>query len=242
MRTIIILFSALLVACATTEPQTPVILLNKEKDIYLEKVESIVSDSASALSAIVPSVPVGTARELIENQITRLSGVSKPTAERTQFYRRILETQDSSAVKKDKEEALKVDSETEKLWAMVEEQETALAIAQAIADNAEKERQGAIKDKILWMVSCIGMAISVAGLAVIVFTPWKLRGIGLIAGGAFATASAWILDTQWFAWIVGTGIAIAIIDGLYILIRETINRHRHPKVRDTPQDNSELQP
>ena len=117
MRTIIILFSALLVACATTEQQTPVILLNKEKDIYLEKVESIVSDSASALSAVVPSVPAGVTRQLIENQITRLSGVSKPTIERTEFYRRILETQDSSAVKKDKEEALKVDSETEKLWA-----------------------------------------------------------------------------------------------------------------------------
>lgn len=236
MKTILMLLSMILVGCATTEQQEPVILTNKEKDIYIEKIESIVSDSASALSVLAPSVPAGTARELIENQVTRLSGVSKPTVERTQFYRRILETKDESAVKKDKEEALKVDSETEKLWAVVEQQETALAIAQAIADNAEKERQGAIKDKVLWMVSCIGMAISVAGLFVIVFTPWKMRGVGLIAGGALATASAWILDTQWFSWIIGTGIAIAVLDGLYILVRETINRHRQKQVRDIPQD------
>ena len=241
MKTILMLLSMIMVGCATTEQPEPVILTNKEKDTYIEKIESIVSDSASALSVLAPSVPAGVSRELIENQVTRLSGIRKPTDERTQFYRRILETKDESAVKKDKEEALKVDSETEKLWAVVEQQETALAIAQAIADNAEKERQGAMKDKILWMVSCIGMAISVAGLFVIVFTPWKMRGAGLIAGGALATASAWILDTQWFAWIIGTGIAIAVLDGLYILIRETINRHRHRQVRDKPQDNSESQ-
>lgn len=242
MKTILILSSILLAGCVTTEQQTPVILNNKDKDLYIEKIESIVSDSASAISVVVLTFPAGTARELLENQVTRLSGVRKPTVERADFYRRILETKDESAVKKDKEAALKVDSETEKLWAVVEQQETALAIAQAVADNAEKERQGAIKDKILWMVSCIGMAISVAGLGVIVFTPWKLRGAGLIAGGAFATASAWILDTQWFAWIIGTGIALAILDGLYMLVMWTINRHRQMQVHSTPQDNSESQP
>ena len=236
-----ILASLFLVGCSTVEPIKPVILNNKDKDLYLEKVETIVSDSASALTAVSPSVPVGVARELVDNQITRLSGVSKPSVEKVESYRRILESKDESAVKKDKEEALKIDSETSKLWAVVEEQETAIAIANAMAENADKERQGAMKDKVLWMISCIGMGISVVGLAISVFTPWKMRGLMLMGAGALSVFSAWILDSQWFTWIIGTAFAIAVADGLFVLIKMTITHLRNRQVRDTPQDNEEKQ-
>lgn len=236
-----ILASLLLVGCSTVEPAKPVILNNKEKDTYIEKVETIISDSASALTAVSPSVPAGVARELVDNQITRLSGVSKPSVEKVESYRRILESKDESAVKKDKEEALKIDSETNKLWAIVEEQETAIAIANAIAENADKERQGAMKDKVLWMISCIGMGISVVGLAIAVFTPWKMRGLMLMGAGALSIFSAWILDSQWFAWIIGTAFAIAVADGLFVLIKTTITHLRNRQVRDTPQGEVEKQ-
>ena len=235
-----ILASILLVGCSTTEPVAPVVINNKEKDTYIEKVETVVSDSASALTAVAPSVPSGVARELVENQVTRLSGISKPTVERTDAYRKILNTNDQSAVKKDKEEALKIDSEINKLWAIVEEQETAVAIANAMAENAEKERQGAMKDKVLWMLSCIGVGVSLVGLALMVFTPLKKQGMLLMSAGALSVFSAWILDSKWFPWVVGIAVGMIVAQGLVMLTMHTISHIRHRlQVRGKQQDEGE---
>jgi len=222
----IALLSALLVGCATTEPTKPIIITNKDKDNYIEKVEQIVSDANSAISAVASTLDAGVRREILQGQVTRLSGVREPSVERVESFRRMVETNDTKAVKEDQEKALKVESETNRLWAIVEEQETEIAIAHAMAENSENERQREMKDKILWMVSCVGMAIMTAGLLAVAFTPFKTRGLVLVAGGTLATCLAWIVDTRWFAWVVGVGIAIAMLDGLYILIRWTINRHR----------------
>lgn len=235
-----ILASILLVGCSTTEPVAPVVINNKEKDTYIEKVETVVSDSASALTAVAPTISAGVARELVENQVTRLSGISKPTVERTDAYRKILSTNDQSAVKKDKEEALKIDSEVNKLWAIVEEQETAVAIANAMAENAEKERQGAMKDKVLWMLSCIGVGVSLVGLALMVFTPLKKQGMLLMSAGALSVFSAWILDSKWFPWVVGIAVGMIVAQGLVMLTMHTISHIRHRlQVRGKQQDEGE---
>lgn len=222
----IAILSALLVGCATVEETKPIIITNKEKDNYIEKVEQVVSDANSAISAVASTLDAGVRREILQGQVTRLSGVREPSVERVGYFRRLVETNDLKAVKEDQEKALKVESETNRLWAIVEEQETEIAIAHAMAENSENERQREMKDKILWMVSCVGMAIMTAGLLAVAFTPFKTRGLVLVAGGTLATCLAWIVDTRWFAWVVGVGIAIAMLDGLYILIRWTINRHR----------------
>lgn len=236
-----ILASIFLVGCSTTEPVAPVIINNKEKDTYIAKIETVVSDSASALTAVAPSVSDGVARELVENQVTRLSGISKPTVERTDAYRKILNTNDQSAVKKDKEEALKIDSEINKLWTIVEEQETAIVIANAMAENAENERQGAMKDKVLWMLSCIGVGVSLVGLALMVFTPLKKQGMLLMSAGALSVFSAWILDSKWFPWVVGIAVGIIVLQGLIVLTMHTVNFIRHRLlVRGKPQDNEGL--
>lgn len=232
------LASILLVGCSTTEPVAPVVVSNKDKDAYIEKVESVISDTASALTAVAPTVPAGVPRELVENQVTRLSGISKPTVEKTDAYRNILKTNDQSAVEQDKKEALKIDSEINKLWAIVEEQETAITIANAIAENADKERQGAMKDKVLWMLSCIGVGVSLVGLALMVFTPLKKQGMLLMSAGALSVFSAWILDSKWFPWVVGIAVGAIVLQGLVVLTMHTINHIRHRlQVRDTPQDN-----
>ena len=235
-----ILASILLVGCSTTEPVAPVVINNKEKDTYIEKVETVVSDSASALTAVAPTLSAGVVRELVEKQVTRLSGISKPTVERTDAYRKILSTNDQSAVKKDKEEALKIDSEVNKLWAIVEEQETAVAIANAMAENAEKERQGAMKDKVLWMLSCIGVGVSLVGLALMVFTPLKKQGMLLMSAGALSVFSAWILDSKWFPWVVGIAVGMIVAQGLVMLTMHTISHIRHRlQVRGKQQDEGE---
>ena len=84
------LLALLLCGCATT-PQAPIPVetQNKEKDTYITKVESVVSDSASALTAVVPNLDKGNVRGLVEAQVTRLSGVSKPSVAKVEEYTRI---------------------------------------------------------------------------------------------------------------------------------------------------------
>ena len=141
----------------------------------------------------------------------------------------MFKSNDHKAVKKDKEEASKVDAETNHMWAIVEEQESAIAIANEIANNAEKEKQREMKDKVLWMFSCIGGAIFVAGVAVLAFTPRKASGVILMLAGGLAIGSAWIFDSPWFPWIAGAGVGFALLDVLVIGITKTYNYLRPSK-------------
>lgn len=223
MRPILIL-SLLLAGCSTVLQPKEVIIKNNEKDTYINKVEEVVSEAGSALTAVAPTVSAGVGRDLIEGQIIRLAGISKPSVERVEYFRLMVKSNDHKAVKEDKEKASKVDAETNELWAIVEEQESAIAIAQEIADNAEKEKQRETKDKILWMFSCVGGAIFTAGVLVLAFTPRKAAGVVLMLCGSIAIGSAWIFDSPWFPWIAGAGVGFALLD---LLILGTIKLHRY---------------
>lgn len=220
LQSITIIFVFVTLVGCSTQSQPPAHLSietqNKEKDIYITKVEQIVSESASVLTAVAPSVPVGIPRELIEGQITRLSGVSKPTVERVKEFQRVIKEQDSKAVKKDQEEASKVEADTDGIWRLVEQKDTELNEAKVRLKLADEERQRIIKDKILWLCSCIGGAILTAGILILAFTTRKVSGIVMITCGGLAIGSAWIFDSPWFPWIAGTGIAIAVLDFLVI--------------------------
>ena len=223
MRPILIL-SLLLAGCSTVLQPKEVIIKNNEKDTYITKVEEIVSEAGSALTAVAPTIPAGVSRELVEGQIVRLSGVSKPSVERVESFRTMVKSNDLKAVKKDKEEASKVDAETNHLWAIVEQRDGELAIAQAIADQSEKEKQREIKNKILWMCSCVGGAIFTAGVLVLAFTPRKAAGVVLMLCGSVAVGSAWIFDSPWFPWIAGAGVGFALLD---LLILGTIKLRQY---------------
>lgn len=210
-----------LCGCSTAPKPAPTIIINKDKDTYIEKVEAIVSEAGSALTAVAPSVPAGVGRELLEGQIVRLSGISKPSVEKVESFRAMVKSNDHKAVKKDKEEASKVDAQTNELWAVVEEQESAIAIANEVAKNAEKEKQREMKDKILWMFSCIGGAIFVGGVALLAFSPRKASGVVLMLAGGLAIGSAWIFDSLWFPWIAGAGVVFALLNLLVIGVTKT---------------------
>ena len=79
LQSLTILFVFVTLVGCSTQPQPPAHLPietpNKEKDNYIIKVESVVSDSASALTAVVPNLDKGNVRGLVEAQVTRLSGV-----------------------------------------------------------------------------------------------------------------------------------------------------------------------
>jgi hypothetical protein len=197
----------------TPKPPIPVETQNKEKDKYIDKVESIVSDSASALTAVVPSLNKGTIREVVEAQVTRLSGVSKPSVAKVEEFTRIIKQNDTKAVQKDKEQASKVDSETDALWAVVQMRDIELEEANIRAD-AE------FKQKILWQYSTYGLVAFFIGLAAMAFTPFKKSAGIVMAGGMLAMASAWIFDSTWFAWIIGVSIGITAISIVYAIVRK----------------------
>ena len=220
---------ATLVGCTTAPTDKPVIIINKDKDTYIDKVETIVSEAGSALTAVAPTLPAGVGRELVEGQIVRLSGISKPSVEKVESFRAMVKSNDHKAVKEDKEKASKVDAETNHLWAIVEEQESAIAIANEIANNAEKEKQREMKNKVLWMCSCIGGAIFTAGVFLLAFSPRKTSGVIMMLAGGLAVGSAWIFDSPWFPWIAGAGVGFALLDVLVIGITKTYNYLRPSK-------------
>lgn len=199
-----------LTGCSTVEPTPPVIISNNnEKDLYITKVEEIVSDSASALVAISGSLPQGDVRQLTEAQVTRLSGLSKPSVAKVEYYSGILKQGDSKAIQRDKDEASKVDAETTELYAMVEQKDLELAEANSRAD-AE------FKQKVLWQVSTAGLIIFAIGVGFLAFSPRKASGVILMLSGAGAIGSAWVFESPWFPWIAGAGVGFLVLDLLII--------------------------
>lgn len=196
----------------TPTPPAPVETKNQEKDKYIEKIESVVSESASALTAVVPVLNKGTLREVVEAQVTRLSGVSKPTVPKVEEYKRIIAQNDTKAVEKDKKEAAKVESETDTLWAMVQLRDIEL-------EEANTRAESEFKQKVLWKFSTAGLGLFVAGLLAMAFTPFKKSAGIVMAGGMLAMASAWIFDSTWFIWIVGGAIAVSTVCILWAVWR-----------------------
>jgi len=226
-QTIAILFIfGNLVGCQSV-PSQPIPISNEEKDKYITKVEEVVSDSASALVAIAGSLPEGDVRQLAEAQVTRLSGLSKPSVAKVEYYSGILKKGDSKAIQKDKEEASKVDQQTNELWAMVEERDAELDAAKLALAQAEKERQLAFKERILWMFSCVGVALVTLGIILFAITPIKRGGIFISVGGAVLMSSLWIYESVWFNYIAGTAVAIGALDLLFILVKLTLNFKKH---------------
>jgi len=226
---------ALFLCGCSTIPQSPIPVetKNQEKDKYIDKVESIVSDSASALTAVVPNLAQGNVRGLVEAQVTRLSGVSKPSVAKVEEYTRILKENDSKAIEKDKKEASKVDAETTALYAMVEQKDFEIQEAHARAD-------GEFKQKVLWQFSTAGLAIFVAGLLAMAFTPFKKSAGIVMAGGMLAMASAWIFDSTWFTWVVGVSIGVSVIGIAVAIYKDKPNKnaqedaHKKEESKETP--------
>lgn len=208
-----------LTGCQSVEHTTAIPFTNEEKDKYIEKVEGIVSDSASALTVVASRLDKGLVRELTEAQVTRLSGVSKPSVAKVEEYSRMLNQNDSKAVQKDKEEAAKVDSDTNALYALVDARDKEINALQTKVDLKEEERKREFKEKVLWLLTCVGMGISTAGLLVVALTNWKTRGLILIAGGATAVASVWVLDSEWFKYILITIACFGVCDLVWLTLR-----------------------
>jgi hypothetical protein len=214
-----LILALLLCGCSTAPKPTPLPIepQTKEKDQYITKVESVVSDSASALTAVVPVLAKGTVREVVEAQVTRLSGVAKPSVAKVEEFKRIISSNDTKAVEQDKKEASKVDEETTALYAMVEQKDFEIMEAHARAD-AE------FKQKVLWQFSTAGLGLFIVGVLVTAFTPLKKSGGIVMGGGMLAMASLWLFDSEWFTYIAATSVGIVVFSLVLMLAKNLFTK------------------
>jgi hypothetical protein len=217
-------FLLIVAGCATVKEPTIVIKDNKEKDIYIDKIESIASDAGAGVVAVLEVTPKGTASyEVLNAQAVRLGGIKPPTVAKLAEIRAIIAKNDVKAAIKNKVEAEKVNDETLLLWEQVELLDSELAVEKAAKELALQEQARAVKDKILYSITMVGMAIFTAGVIVIAFTPKKVSGAVLIVAGLGAGSTAWIFDSHWFNWIVGFGVGFVVVDLLFILGKKTFD-------------------
>lgn len=209
-RYIFLLF--LFSGCTPVVRQEPIVIQNDEKEAYIKKVEQTVGESASALVAVAPSVPAGISRELLQNQIDRLSAISQPNAGSVELFRRILSSNDEQALKAQDTKADKEDSELKRLREKSAAKDKELDAEKLVRAAAEARAEREAKDKILFKLSMLGMGIFALGLGIIAFTPFKRNGAVFVSGGLLAMGSAWIFDSKWFPWVAGATVAIALLE------------------------------
>lgn len=181
----------LLTGCSSVDNKPPVVVSNNgQKDAYIDKVEAIVSESASALVAVSPTLPAGIPREIVQGQVQRLSGISKPTDAKVKEFERIIKEKDAKAVAEDQKKASKVDSETTKLWEEVEKKDKMLTEAIAVKEEAERTLKEERKTKLVLQASLACLGLLVFGVLVIAFAPV----VFLKKAGAILVACAVLLE------------------------------------------------
>ena len=228
-------FVLFVTGCETVKDSPPIAILdNKEKDAYISKVEGIVSDAGAGIVAVLDSLDKGSIQyAVLEAQAVRLGGIKAPSVTKLTEQKATIAEKDSKAAANDKVEALKVDYETSLLWERVELLDGELAIEKAAKELAIEEKARAVKDKILWLTSVIGIAIFTAGVVVVAFTSKKLSGFILMICGIVSTSLAWIVDAHWFQYVAGFGVGFIVIDILFIMVKKTIDFLRAKKTGQT---------
>ena len=232
MKYLFLLLTSGLVGCLSTqEPVKSIIIDNPEKDVYINKLESEIKEAGAVLTIINESQEITNpaVKELTKAEIQRLMAYCKPDSQRVDVLRKTVAQNDIQTIKAEETKTAQLVKDVETTRALLSEKEKQIAIAKADADiqkanalEADAKASRAFKDKVLWMLSCVGAGLAVTGLAVAVFTPFKTKGLYLCAGGAVFTASAWILDSKWMEYAIAATIIVSCLDLLYILVEKTI--------------------
>ena len=208
--------------CSTkgdNKPEVPVIppAANKEKDAYVDRLESEAGEGAAALAAAKPHIE-GKGKPLVELTETRLSGIQKPKQETVDKYRRAIESQ--KALDEEKNKAKKVDEETDKLSKRVAEVDKENNdLKTSIEAMKREEAYEDLRDVCFWLTTIF--AVAGAGLLVMSTVIGKGRAAGLIlllvsAGSAAAPfVIRDVVESLWFRLAIGAVIVLAGCFGLY---------------------------
>lgn len=228
---ILISISLFFIGCQSI-PEKPAIEVkeNKEKDVYIEKLESIASDAVSGLVAIKETLPKeAITSQLLESQIIRLTAIKPPSVSKVAEYRETISKNDTKAATKDKDLAVKEDYETTLIWEQVAILDSELSEAKIAKAQAEAIAQRAIKDKALDRITMLGLALILGGVIAVAFTSKKISGMILIVSGIACASSAWIFDNpiwQYILLFVGVVIALDVIFIVFKFTRDFISKKR----------------
>ena len=86
-------------------------------------------------------------------------------------------------------------------------------------EQLEAQSDQEIKADTLQVYTYVGVGLFTAGVAMLAFTPKVKSALVIMLGGGLAMGSPFIFNSEWFAWIFGTALALALLDGLYLLYR-----------------------
>lgn len=206
------ILSTLLGGCQWLSTPEVVIKPNHEKDSYIEKIEGIAGDAAAGVIAVKEKLPKDDIKtQVLESQVIRLSGVKPPSVAKLEEQRAIIANNDSKAAAKDKAEAVKVDKETTELYAKVTALDKKLSEAKASEEKAVALAKQATKDKSIWYVTSLGVGLIAVGVLVAAFTPKKIAGAIMVAGGMLCASSAWVFESEIYSWVLlGTGALVIV--------------------------------
>lgn len=222
MKLFCLFLTLFLAGCASEPVAAPVIKENTEVFKYVERVEIIVSDAASALTAISEVTDKKSVSWiLLDAQITRLSGIKPPSIIKVVEYRTTIAKNDSIAATKDKDLAVKVDNETALAWEAVEAVNAELTEAKLAKANADSIAQRAIKDNTISKITSLGLGMILIGVIAIAFTTQKLSGMVFCVAGVICVSSAWILDSPiWQYVIISLGVFL-VLNVAYVVYKAT---------------------
>jgi hypothetical protein len=219
MRYLISVIALVLCGCSLTSKPEPIVVKNNdEKDRYIEVVETVISDAAAGVIAVQEKLPKEDIKsKVLEAQVIRLSGVKPASVAKLEEQRAIIANNDTKSASKDKAEAVKVDKETTELYTKVASLDKKLSEAKASEEKAVALAKQATKDKSIWYVTSLGVGLIAVGVLVTAFTPKKIAGAIMVAGGMLCASSAWIFESEVYSWVLlGTGALVIVNVGAAI--------------------------
>jgi len=233
-------FLMILSGCTPGQVPTVVIKDNKEKDVYIDKLESIVSDAGAGITAVLEVTPSPSiVYSVLEAETARLGGIKPPTVAKLAEKRLIIKNNDVKAVAKDKIEADKVDKETTILYSRVEALDRELAEANLAKELAIEAENRAVKSEHLHMITSVGIAMFAIGVFIVAFTTKKIGGGIVAVCGALATSVSWIFDSHWFSWIAGFGVGFIVLDIVVVIGKKSLD---YIRAKRTGQGKDDEQP
>lgn len=199
---------------ACSSKQQPIIISNNNlKDDYIDYVENVASDAAAGVLAVQEKLQKGDIKaDVLESQFIRLSGIKPPSVAKLEEQRAIIANNDTKGASKDKTEASKVDKETTELYAKVAALDKKLSDAKTAEEKAIALSKQATKEKSIWYVTALGCGLIAVGVLVSAFTPKKVAGAIVIAGGMLCASSAWIFDSEVYSWVLLGTIALVVVN------------------------------
>ncbi len=211
MRSVFVMLTLALVACSS-KPVEVVVDNNKAKDEYIDYIENIAADASAGVLAVQEKLSTDDIKsQVLEAQFIRLSGIKPPSVAKLEEQRAIIANNDTKAATKDKTEAVKVDKVTTELNAKVASLDKKLSEAKASEEKAIALSIQATKDKSIWYVTSLGVGLIAVGVLVTAFTPKKIAGAIVVAGGMLCASSAWVFESEIYSWVLlGTGALVIV--------------------------------